>query len=195
MKIMPRLAAALGLAALSSLAVAGSGYNYLDVDQVTQEHSNWCWAASAVDVLNWYGSNPSQCSVANWALGRADACAGASFYWNSYANSTNALYGYNGSVQSILRSYGVGSTVYTSALSWNSIVNEVDAGHPFVMRFGWYGGGGHILVGYGYYDQQGTAMVGYMNPWPGEGYTWSTYNWTVSAAYDHAWTHTLRTAK
>lgn len=195
MKIMHRLAAAVGLAALSSIAVAGSGYNYLDVDQVTQEHSNWCWAASAVDVLSWYGSNPSQCSVANWALGRSDACGSSSFYWNSWANSTNALYGQNGSVQAILQNNGVGSTVYTAALSWNTIVSEVNAGHPFVMRFGWYSGGGHILVGYGYYDQQGTAMVGYMNPWPGEGFTWSNYNWTVSAARDHTWTHTLRTAK
>lgn len=194
MKSMHRFATAVGLAVLSSAAVAASGYNYLGVEQVTQEHSNWCWAASSVDVLKWYGANPSQCGVTNWAFGRNDACSSAAFYWNSGANSPNALYGQNGSVQAILWNSGVDATAYNSALSWNTIVNDVDAGRPFVMRFGWYGGGGHILVGYGYDDEQGTKYVGYMNPWPGEGYTWSTYAWTVSAAYDHSWTHSLRTS-
>lgn len=193
MKTMHRLAAMIGLAALSSVAVAGSGYNYLNVNQVTQEHSNWCWAASSVDVLEWYGQNPSQCSVVNWAFGRADACGNSVFDWNSAANSANTLYGQAGSVQAVLGSSGVQNTAYASALSWNAIVADVDAGHPFVMRFGWYGGGGHILVGYGYDDESGTEYVGYMNPWPGEGYTWSTYDWTVYAAYDHTWTHSLRT--
>lgn len=194
MKTMHRLATAIGLAVLSSAAVAGAGYNYLDVSQVSQEHSNWCWAASSVDILKWYDLNPSQCSVVNWAFDRSDACSSSVFNWNSGANSPNALYGQNGSVQAILSHSGVHSTASASALSWNTVVNEVNAGHPFVMRFGWYGGGGHILVGYGYYDQQGTAMVGYMNPWPGEGFTWSNYTWTVSAAYDHTWTHSLRTS-
>lgn len=193
MNTMHRLAAAIGLAALSSAAVAASGYQYIGVNNVTQQHSNWCWAASAVDVLNWYGSNPSQCSVVNWALGRSDACGSSVFYWNSYANSTNALYGQAGSVQAILTSSNVGNSAYSSALGWSTIVSDVNAGRPFVMRFGWYGGGGHIMVGYGYNDTSGTKYVGYMNPWPGEGYTWSTYSWTVSAAYDHAWTHSLRT--
>ncbi len=194
MKTMHRLAVAIGIAALSSVAVAGSGYNYLGVVKVVQEHSNWCWAASSVDVLDWYGANPSQCSVVNWAFGRSDACGSNVFDWNSAANSPNALYGQAGSVQSVLQNSGVGSTAYASALSWNAIVNDVNAGHPFVMRFGWYSGGGHILVGYGYDDEPGTRYVGYMNPWPGEGFTWSTYAWTVSAAYDHTWTHSLRTS-
>lgn len=193
MKSMQRLAAAVGLAALSSVAVAGSGYHYINLGQVTQEHSNWCWAASSVDVLNWYGSHPSQCNVANWALGRSDACGNSNFNWNSGANSPNALFGQAGSVQAILQSSSVGSTAYSSALDWNTIVSDVNAGRPFVMRFGWYDGGGHILVGYGYDDTNGTRYVGYMNPWPGEGFTWSTHAWTVSAAYDHSWTHTLRT--
>ncbi|WP_426701472.1 papain-like cysteine protease family protein [Rhodanobacter sp. Col0626] len=195
MKIMQRLATAIGLGVLSSAAVAGAGYSSLDVTQVIQEHSNWCWAASSVDILKWYKLNPSQCGVVNWAFGRADACGSGVFDWNSAANSPNSLYGDNGSVQAILGNNGVRSTPSASALTWNTIVNEVNAGHPFVMRFGWYGGGGHILVGYGYDDRNGTMMVAYMNPWPGEGYTWSTYAWTKSAAYDHTWTHSLRTTK
>lgn len=192
MKTLHRLAASLALATLSAAAVAGSGYRYLDIDQVTQEHSNWCWAASSVDVLRWYGATPSQCSVVNWAFGRSDACGSAPFNWNAWANSPNALYGQAGSVQAVLQHGGVGNAGYASALSWNTVVNDVNANRPFVMRFGWYGGGGHILVGYGYYDLDGTRLVAYMNPWPGEGYTWSSYAWTVYAPYDHSWTHSLR---
>src|SRR5699024_2109725 len=168
------------------------GYKYLGIDQVTQEHSNWCWAASSVDILRWYGMNPSQCGVVNWALGRNDACGNNVFNWSSPVNSPNAMYGQSGSIQDILGAWGVGNQGYASHLSWNAIVSDVNADRPFVIRFGWYGGGGHFLVGYGYYDLEGTAMVGYMNPWPGEGYTWSNYSWTVNAAYDHSWTHTLR---
>lgn len=190
--MIQRLSAGCLLASLSAAAMAGSGYKYLDVDEISQEHSQWCWAASSVDVLRWYGQAPTQCGIVNWAYGRNDACASAPFNWNSYANSPNALYGSYGSVQDILSSNGVGNRAYNSALSWAAIVSDVNANRPFVMRFGWYRGGGHIMVGYGYSDQGGTPMVGYMNPWPGEGFTWSNYNWTVSAAYDHSWTHTLR---
>lgn len=191
MNMIRRLAAALALAGVSAAAVAGSGYKYLNVNELTQEHSNWCWAASSVDVLAFYGINENQCDVVNWAFGSASACGNTNFNWNSSNNSPNSLFGQAGSVQSILSAYGVGNRAYSSALSWNGVVNDINANRPFVMRWGWYGGGGHILVGYGFYDQQGTQMLGYMNPWPGEGYTWSAYSWVVNASYDHSWTHSL----
>ncbi len=193
MNSMKRAFLTLGLMATSSLAIAGSGYRYLGVEEEIQQHSNWCWAASSVDILKFYGKSRTQCSVVNWAYGRTDACTSAPFYWSSSANTPNAMYGSNGSIQAILSNSGVYSTGQAYASSWNTLVNDVNAGRPFVIRFGWYSGGGHFVVGYGYYDLQGTQTVGYMNPWPGEGYTWSTYAWTVNAAYDHSWTHTLRT--
>jgi hypothetical protein len=192
MKNFLRYTVAVGLAALSSAAFAASGYRYLNMDLVTQEHSNWCWSASSVDVLHFYAKTPSQCAVANWALGRSDACGSTVFNWNSYANSANGMYGANGSIQAILSHWGVASYGNNYALNWNALVNEVNASRPVVMRFGWYGGGGHFLVAYGYDDRSGTQTMGYMNPWPGEGYTWSNYNWVVSASYDHSWTHSLR---
>lgn len=192
MNTLIRFVAAAGFAAVSTGAIAASGYKYLNVALVTQEHSNWCWDASSVDVLRWYGTTQSQCGIANWAEGRSDTCGNTNFNWSSSANSPNALYGQAGSVQSILQHWGVGNNAYTSAVSWSSVVSDVNANRPFVMRFGWYGGGGHILVGYGYDDRSGTQTIGYMNPWPGEGYTWSTYSWTAYAPYDHTWTHSLR---
>jgi hypothetical protein len=187
-----RIAAAVGLAALSTAAFAASGYKYLNVNLITQEHSNWCWAGTSVDVLNWYGKTPSQCAVANWAFGRSDACGNGTFNWNSYANSANSMYGVNGSIQAILSHWGVSSYGNAYSLSFAGVVTEVNASRPFIMRFGWYGGGGHFLVGYGYDDRSGTQTMAYMNPWPGEGYTWSNYSWTTYASRDHTWTNTLR---
>ncbi|TDO06481.1 papain like cysteine protease AvrRpt2 [Mycobacterium sp. BK086] len=42
-----------------------------------QEQSNWCWAAVAVSVANYYdGTSRSQCSFVNTFLGRDDCCPG-----------------------------------------------------------------------------------------------------------------------
>lgn len=194
MKFFRRITATLVLAAFSAVAVAGSGYEYLDVDQVTQQHSNWCWAATSVDVLRWYGNTPTQCDIVNWAFDRNDACGNNDFNWSSSANSANGMFGQYGSIEDILNSRSINTQSYSDYLSWNTVVNDINANRPFIIRFGWYGGGGHFLVGYGYHDLDGTRLIGYMNPWPGEGYTWSNFDWTVYADYDHSWTHSLRTS-
>lgn len=193
MKSLHRAIALSLLFGVSATAAAASGYQYLGVNQIAQDHSNWCWAATSLDILEWYGMDSSQCDIVNWAYGINDACGNSDFNWNSAANTPNDLYGGPGTIQDILSSSGLGTEEEPYALSWNGIVNNVNNGDPFVIRFGWYGGGGHFLVGYGYYNLGGTEYVGYMNPLPGEGYTWSTYDWTVGAPYDHTWTDTLLT--
>jgi hypothetical protein len=191
MNTILRNALLLGLAAMSTQAIAASGYKYLSVNLVQQEHSNWCWSGSSVSVLNWYGQRPSQCAVANWALGINYACGNTNFNWNSTANQPNGMYGGGGTIQGILSHWGVNSYGGNYYLYWASVVTEINASRPFVMRYGWTGGGGHFIVGYGFQDTTGTQRIAYMNPWPGEGYTWVNYAWAVSAS-DHNWTHTLR---
>jgi hypothetical protein len=191
MKSQLRCMLLLGLSALSTVAIAGNGSRNLALNLVTQEHSNWCWAGSSVSVLNWYSARPSQCSVANWALGINYACGNSYFNWNSYANQANGMYGGGGTIQGILYHWGVNSYGNSYALNWSAVVTEVNNNRPFVMRYGWTGGGGHFIVGSGYNDTSGTRRIAYMNPWPGEGNTVVNYSWAVSAS-DHSWTHTLR---
>jgi hypothetical protein len=62
----------------------------------------------------------------------------------------------------------------------------IDAGRPFIFRWGWNPSGGHFLVMYGYSD----STVYYMNPWMGEGKKIARYDWVVKDS-DHTWTHTL----
>lgn len=161
----------------------------LNVPNTPQEHSNWCWAASSKAVLDYYGNVQTQCAIANWAWSRTDCCGNSTFDWNNTCNSTNNMYGSSGSLQNILSHWGVSSTALSTYLSQNTVVSEINGCRPFVIRFGWTSGGGHFLVGRGY-DQSG-AYVDYMDPIPGNGYTKSTYAYTVSAS-DHNWTHTLQ---
>ena len=53
--------ACLGLCLLAPLAFAQ--YKTLNVSATTQEHDNWCWAASSKAVIGFYKTPPSQCSI------------------------------------------------------------------------------------------------------------------------------------
>jgi hypothetical protein len=180
-----------GAAVALSLPSAFAQYRQLNVPLVTQEHSEWCWAGSSKAVLNYYSRTPSQCQIVNWAYGLNYACGNTTFNWNSYANRPNSLYGTSGSVQNILSAWGVPNSGYNYASSWNSVMWDINANRPFVIRYAWTNGGGHIMVGTGYETWNGTNYVYIMNPWPGEGDTYSTYSEAVSS-YDHNWTHTER---
>jgi hypothetical protein len=185
---MKQLVLAAGL--LAALP-AWAQWRTLSVPLVTQEHSQWCWSASSKAVLNYYYATPSQCQIVNWAYGINYACGNSTFNWNSYANQPNSMYGSNGSVQGILNAWGVPNNAYNWASSWSSVVWDINNNRPFVIRYGWTNGGGHILVGRGYETYNGTNYVYINDPWPGEGQTWRTYSSAVSA-WDHNWTHTQR---
>lgn len=176
---------------MAVLPSAFAQWKTLNVPLVTQEHSEWCWAGTTKAVLNFYGQTPSQCQIVNWAYGLNYACGNSVFEWNSPANQPNNMYGSNGSVQNILKNWGVNNTAYNTASSWSSVVADINANRPFVIRYGWTSGGGHIMVGRGYETANGVNYVYIMNPWPGEGQTYRTYSSAVAAS-DHKWTHTQR---
>jgi hypothetical protein len=169
-------------------------------NQKAQEHSEWCWAGSSQSVLEYYGTTLAQCTIANFASGKTTCCTPSGFSDHdddlNYCNYWNYMWGSspwgiaNGSLQGILTHWGVNSNTVSTYLSQTTCVNEITAGRPFVMRFGWYGGGGHFLDGFGH-DNNGQYLH-YMDPWPGNGYTLSLYSWVVSAYHDHDWTHTLQ---
>ncbi len=161
----------------------------LSVPEKIQEHSLWCWAGSSQAVLAYYKGEqyPSQCRIANWAWGRTDCCGNSVFKWKSGCNQSNYMYGTDGSLKSVLENWGVLSNSLDTYLDQTTATAELDAGRPFVMRFGWTSGGGHFLVGRGI---NGNNLY-YMDPWPGNGYTISSYDWVVSSS-NHSWTHTLQ---
>jgi predicted phage tail protein len=186
------------IAALLTLAVTTllASTLILGVPVKIQEHSQWCWAGSSQAVLAYYGTPVDQCVIAGFASGRSDCCASFGFYDESHpCNYWNYMWGAsawgvpNGSLQGILTHWGVTSEVRYGPLSQSTVMAELGAQRPFVMRFGWTGGGGHFLIGYGH--EQDATYLDYMDPWPGNGATRSLYTWVVAAS-DHQWTHTLQ---
>ncbi len=164
----------------------------LSVPEVFQEYSDWCWAGSTQAALYHYGYYPSQCEIANYTWNTSRCCAGGSSFYARVkgCNKANWFSGTDGSVEGILNNWNVGTFASETTLTWAVCVQELDNGQPFMMRFGWTGGGGHFLVGYGYISSG--SYLKYMDPWPGEGYTTSLYTYVVSSP-DHDWTHSMTT--
>jgi hypothetical protein len=155
-----------------------------------QEQTQWCWAGTSQSILQYYRNTVSQCEIADWARqanswGSDNCCSNPG---GSICNQLNSMSGTNGDLVHILYHWVVSSSSHVGHLYWNILKQEINAFRPFIMRFGWTSGGGHFLVGYGY--DPGGVYMDYMDPWPGNGFTRSTYDWVVSSA-DHTWTHTL----
>jgi len=96
------------------------------------------------------------------------------------------MYGINGSIEDILLHWSINSSSSSSELTFAQSQNEIDAGRPFIFRWGWTSGGGHFLVGRGY-DTPSNSLY-YVNP--ADGYHIATYDWIVDNSSSD-WTHTL----
>lgn len=191
-RICIRSVAAPLVLALAALVPAQAGY-LVNWSSQEQQHSNWCWAATASAILGYYGVGASQCATANYDFQINYACQNQPFYWNNTANRTNALYGdaYDG-VDHILWHWGVSTVSYNRWLGYSEIANQIDTRGPLALRWGWDGGGGHALAIYGYQVFDGVGYVTLANPWPGEGNSWVTHSWAVKGD-GHTWTHSLTT--
>ncbi len=162
----------------------------LNVPLVIQEQNQWCWAGVSKCILDYYGYSHQQCEIADYArtsitwtsYGSVDCCIDPS----QGCNYWNYNYGYPGSIQDILIHFGgIQNNGLSYAINAAQVAAESAANHPFVIRWGWYSGGGHFVVGHGITGNN----VNYMNPWPGEGLHVSTYNWVYDDGV-HQWTHT-----
>ncbi|BAV96643.1 C39 family peptidase [Lysobacter enzymogenes] len=179
MKIKNKLSTA-ALLALAAIGTASAGV--LSVPLYKQEHSNWCWAASASMILSYHGRSVAQCSMANYSFGINYACGNNTFYWNSYANQGN----WNYDVDDAMNYFWGSQRFYqqNGALSQASLKARIDANKPFIMSWRWSSGGAHDVVVTGYSGN----YVYFNDPWDGSYYR--TYAATVSAS-DRKWEDVL----
>ena len=163
----------------------------LDMPLEVQEQSEWCWAADTSSILKYYGNPQSQCTIAEYTrtvatwhnFGTVNCCVDPS----QGCNYWNYNYGSAGSMQDILKHWGINSYGIGSILAIPEIEEEIAASRPFIIRWAWTSGGGHFIVGHGIL---GTDLY-YMNPWPGEGLKIGGYGWVVSGS-NHTWTHSQK---
>jgi hypothetical protein len=160
---------------------------HLNVPVVFQERSQWCWAAVSKSLLGYYGQELEQCeiaeytrSVATWhSFGPVHCCTAGCDHWNY-------LQGTAGSIEDILLHFGGIQTNWTlGTLMPDEIGTEMAGGRPFIIRWGWTGGGGHFLVIHGMSGNN----VYYMDPLYGS--MVANITQMYSGAH-HTWTSTLQ---
>lgn len=153
-----------------------SSATVLDVPQIYQSQTQWCWAATSQAVMQYYGYYFSQAEIAQ--------------YGTNGANEWNWLWGYSTNPTRIginlilLHFANLSTTTYERNLSLTESRSNIDADKPFFVRWGWDSGGGHFLVAHGI--QNSTIYL--MDPWYGP--TINSYTWALSGG-GHTWTHSL----
>ncbi len=152
---------------------------YLNTPLVTQEHSQWCWDACCRSIIDYYGTPPTQCAIANWAFSRSDCCGNTTFSWYHSCNQPNTT----AAMVNVLDNWNVDASSY-GVLTWADIQWLINNDYLFII-----GRSGHATVGYGYWTDYGTTYVGHMDPWPGEGYSWQTYSTMTSGWFASVYTY------
>jgi PKD repeat protein len=153
----------------------------LDFPLSVQEQTNWCWAGATQSIFHYYDLPITQTEIAQ--------------YGTEGQNNWNWLFGESvlptrKGINLILDHFAGLQTVFgdsLSAIPMSQVITEIDSMQPFVTRIGYTTGGGHFIDCYGY---SGNNLY-QMDPWPGNGYTISDYDWFHNGSPDFTWTHTL----
>ena len=165
----------------------------LSVPLTIQEQNQWCWSGCTTCMLNYYGHPVTQCQVAEFArtvitwtsFGTTNCCVDPL----QGCNQPNYNWGMAGSIDDILLHFGNISCGHASvALPLATIQNNVAHNHLMVYHWSWVAGGGHFVVGTGVNGNN----TYYMNPWPGEGFSMSTYtNLVYDGNHNYDYTNTV----
>jgi len=152
-------------------------YTSLDLTNVPQQLSNWCWAATAAMAKNAVGATPAldQCQEANT---QGLTCCPVP----QKGDPARKLCNHVGFPKFEPPDYE--AQVSSSALSWADIKKEINAQRPFIYMRHQAIGGGHFLVVQGYSRDQGVRSILLNDPAPvnsGAVY-WQTYSWYSDAA-------------
>ena len=147
-----------------------------------QTQSNWCWAAVSTGVAHYYNSasTVTQCQVVNAQLGRSDCCKSP--------GSTNC--NVTGYLDKGLTFVGHLKSVQSSAASYSTVSQAVNAGTPPCIRIGWSGGGGHFI---GVFGIEPTNMLWVTDPIYGQSLVSNATLTGGTYQGNGTWTHTYFT--
>jgi hypothetical protein len=170
------------------------------VPTTQQIQSNWCWAG-CTEMIYWAyrPGSIAQCTVVNkskdreqnwfgwWGCNNLNHSSTSACTSPSTFNSPQSLYGCDGSLSDILNEYSVPNTSFASSLSAATLASNLASRKLMIARWGWNGGGGHVVVinryksGYVYFNDPGNNSA--------KIWTYSTFS---NANGSGTWTHTLR---
>jgi hypothetical protein len=146
----------------------------IDFTVQQQCHSNWCWAAVAASVVEYYdpASGTAQCEVANRDLRREDCCAAECGDGNVDFNVTNVL------ASPLNRFHCFERLKRMRRAAPDEVLTEMTAGRPLCVRSVWAGGGAHFLVVVGYRRRgENDPVLSLADPyWGYSEYTYSRFS-------------------
>jgi Papain-like cysteine protease AvrRpt2 len=113
----------------------------------SQKQTEWCWAAVAASVADYYRNPMQQCDIANGELQRLDCCNGSgSGACNVPGYMMSCLY----RVGHFAR-WAVRTKVKPVPMD-RDIRYEIDGGRPLCLRVAWNDGGAHFMTIMAYLD-------------------------------------------
>jgi hypothetical protein len=149
----------------------------LNVAYIEQEQDNWCWAACCEMVFNFNGvNNVRQCDMSSAQFG-GDCCASPSSSACNQGNWPENTYGH----------YAFNCTKNSVALSLAAVQAEIDSNRPVEVYYAWTGGGAHVALVIGYYDNGDLEVF---DPWSSYGPGRRPYSYVLSAYGMGSWTLT-----
>lgn len=115
----------------------------LNIPYVNQTQQNWCWAACAAMVINFYEeTNLTSCSVASQEF-NYNCCSNP-----SPCDKQNSLDRF----KFMVGKYDINTYDFENRVNWNTIKNQLDNDETMILRVE-SDYGGHFLIVYGYYVQ------------------------------------------
>lgn len=125
----------------------------LDVTLFGQEMDQWCWAASGQMVMKYFSKNVDQCDQACKEFG-TNTCCNSPDSCNSGGWPEFDKYGFSFKRTS------------DKAIGWDELVTEINKRRPVAFSWHWEGGGGHMMVAYGYEIVNNVRYIYVYDPWP-----------------------------
>lgn len=118
----------------------------INVPQIKQEQSNWCWAACAEMVLRYYdGSAVRQCEFANELFDRTECCLEPS---SPACNRPCEML----DISNLYLSKHIHSKLLEKAVPFFKLQSEIDADRPVEVVYFWrdWGKPGHSVIVHGW---------------------------------------------
>lgn len=158
----------------------------IDVPQIAQEQTNWCWAACIEMVLRYYGMSAArQCELANELFSRSDCCSEPS---NPECNKPCEIE----EISTLYSRRNIQSQFVDKNVSFSTLQSEIDADRPVEAAF--YQRRkekGHLVIIRGWYITEAENFVHVNDPKDSDGASRIVaYSELLDAYEEGKWMHT-----
>lgn len=164
-------------------AGAGAGIK-LPVSYASSQVSNWCWAACAEMIADYWGFSVTQCSMANTQLGYTHCCNSPT------PGSCNAACPIPDVELVHTRNSVTCNPVIKSLIPEADLITELKASRPIELGFQYSSTSGHVVVVYGYASSSGINDFHVHDPDPMVASGLLKYNALKTACGKGVWNHT-----